>query len=139
MRWMTVAAGLMLAGCASSTEPTQAELKARWEADNIPPVNYKSDLLAYMRTYLNDPTHVRGASVSQPFRMALPGNPGERFLVCVRYDARKSDGAYGGMKTGAAAFKAGRLDFFYDNQRETPQVCKDAAYEPFPELQNLSR
>jgi hypothetical protein len=33
-------------------------------------------------------------------------------------------------------FRDGRLDRIVDNPRET---CKDAAYQPFPELEQLTR
>jgi hypothetical protein len=144
MRFTAIVAALLLAGCASSSEPSQADLKAQWETRNIPPENYKSELIALMRTYLNDPTRVRGASVSPPLRKTVPGDPGERYVACVRYDARKTDGAYAGMKTGAAVYVSGKLDRFIDTREgreglEIRELCKDAAYEPFPELQRLTR
>lgn len=131
---------LLLGACASSPrEPSQADLKAQWEARNVPPVNAKGDIIAFMRTYLNDPTGVRSAGIAAPLRRKLPGEPAERVLVCVRYDARNSVGKYAGVKTGAAVFTAGRFEVFYDNPREAPELCKEAAYEPFPELQTLKR
>jgi len=139
MRWVAICAALLLAACASSTEPSQAELKAEWESRNIAPINAKGDIVAFMRTYLNNPSGVRGAGISPPFRKNLPGDPGERILVCVRYDARTSVGNYAGVKTGAAAFRSGRFEVFYDNPRETPDLCKDAAYQPFPELERIAR
>jgi hypothetical protein len=139
MRWTVLGAALLAAGCAAPFEPSQAELKAQWEARNVPPLNAKGDAIAFMRTYLNDPRGVRNASISRPFRKNLPGDPAERVLVCVRYDARSTQGEYAGLKTGAAVFTAGRFDVFYDNPRETPLLCKDAEYEPFPELQQMTR
>ena len=139
MRFMAIGMVLLLVGCARSYEPTQVDLKAQWDERNLAPVNYKGDLIAFMRTYLNDPTGVRGASVSPPQRKTVGSDPGERYVACVRYDARKTDGAYAGMKTGAAVYVSGKLDRFIDLQRETQDVCKDAAYEPFPELQRLTR
>jgi hypothetical protein len=134
-----IVATLLLGGCATRTEPTQAELTAQWEERNVAPVNYKADLLAYMRTYLNDPTRIRGAAVSPPQRKTVIGNPGERYVACVRYDARKSGGDYAGVKVGAAVYSSGKLDRFLDTPRETGEICKDAAYQPFPELQQLTR
>ena len=49
-------AAAALGGCATEIGPTPAELKARWDAENIFPQNYRQDLLAFLRTYLNDPT-----------------------------------------------------------------------------------
>lgn len=129
---------LLLGGCASSSlEPTAVELKARWDAQNVFPANYKADLLAYLRTYLNDPSQVRGAAVTAPFLKQV--GPGERYLVCVRYNARNTDGKYVGSKDGAAVYVSGKLDRFHDTPREVRELCKDAAFTPFPELEKLTR
>jgi hypothetical protein len=128
----------MLGGCASDPlEPSASELKARWDAQNVFPTNYKSDLLAYLRTYLNDPTHVRSAAVSAPFLKAA--GPGERYMVCVRYNARNTDGKYMGAKDGVAIYVSAKLDQFIDMPREVKELCKDAAFTPFPELEKLTR
>lgn len=142
MRDMAVAAGifsaLALAGCASQDlGPSAAELKARWEAQNVLPPNYKADLLAFLRTYLNDPTHVRAAAVSEPTRKTVPG--GERYVVCLRYNARDSDGKYMGLKEGAAVYVSAKLDRIIDMKKEAHELCKDAVYAPFPELEKLTR
>lgn len=129
---------LLLGGCARDLEPTAADLRARWEAQNIYPSNYKTDLLAYMRTYLNDPTGVRGAAVSTPSLKSV--GPGERYLACVRYNARNSDGKYMGLKVGAASYVSAKLDRFFDAPvNEVRELCKDAVFAPFPELERLAR
>jgi len=130
-------AALPLAGCASDVGPTQTELTANWEAKNVFPQGYKSDLLAFLRTYINDPSHIRGAAVSQPVRKQV--GPGERYVACVRYSERKDDGSYSPSKNGAATFVSGKLDRFFDVPREIDPVCRDAAFAPFPELERLSR
>jgi hypothetical protein len=136
MQWLALAAVLVVGGCATEVGPTPAELKAQWEAQNVFPQNYKADLMAYMRTYLNDPTHVRGAAVSQPQLRTV--GPGERYVACVRYDARV-DGKYAGSKDGAATYVSGKLDRYLDAPIEVRELCKDAAYAPFPELETLTR
>ena len=54
MRGATVVALIcvsLLGGCATpDLGPTPAELKARWEAQNIYPQNYKADLIAFLET-----------------------------------------------------------------------------------------
>src|SRR5262245_34194947 len=132
-------AATVLAGCATEIGPTAAELKARWEAENIFPQNYRQDLLAFLRTYLNDPTQVREAAVSQP-KLKYIG-PGDRYVSCVRFNARNSDGKYMGSKEGAATFVSGKLERFFDTPRELREreLCKDVAFEPFPELERLAR
>lgn len=138
MAFGALAAALMLGGCASGDgSPTAAELKARWEAQNVYPASYKTDLLAYLRTYLNDPTNVRGAAVSAPF--LKPVGPGDRYIVCVRYNARNTDGKYLGSKDGAATYVSAKLDLFIDVPRDVRELCKDAVFAPFPELEKLGR
>src|SRR6476659_8622632 len=123
-------AAAVLGGCTTEIGPTSAELKARWDAENIYPQNYRQDLLAYLRTYLNDPSHVRGAAFSQPQLKYI--GPGDRYVVCVRFNARNTDGKYQGSKDGAAIYVAGKLDRFFDVPREVRELCKDAAFAPFP-------
>lgn len=130
-------ATLGMAACTTDVGPSPAELKANWEAQNVVPQGYKQDLLAYMRTYLNDPSGIRGAAVSPPALKDF--GPGQRYMVCVRFNARKSDGKYAGSKDGAAVFVAGKLDRFFDVPLEVRELCKDAAYAPFPELEALKR
>jgi hypothetical protein len=137
---VAVSIALMLGGCSTTyTGPTDAEREAAWNAANVPPANYKSDVLAYMRTYLNDPTHVREAAISPPVEKVVAGTPGQRYVSCVRYNARRSDGKYGGEKTGVVMYANGRLDRFFDAPLLAKETCKDAAYQPFPELESLTR
>ena len=138
MRWLALLAALMVGGCATGDiEPGPAELKARWDAQNTYPVAYKSDLLAFLRTYLNDPTNIRAAMLAPPQLKEL--GPGERYVACVRYNARNIDGKYAGPKDGAASYVSGKLDRFFDVQKEVRELCKDAAFAPFPELEKLTR
>jgi hypothetical protein len=140
MRWIVVLPALVLAACSSTNlEPTQSELKADWEAGNIVPAHVKTDLLAFLRTYLNDPNRIRDGAVSAPVRKRVLDYPADRYIVCVRYNARKSDGTYAGVKTGMAIFVSGRLDRFVDMPRQVKEPCEGAAYQPFPELGQLRR
>lgn len=134
---MAVSAAVALGGCATETGPSASELKARWDAENVYPQSYRQDLLAFLRTYLNDPSHVRSASVSQP-KLKYIG-PGDRYVACVRYDARNSDGKYVGSKDGAAIYVAGKLDRFLDTAKDVRELCKEVAFMPFPELERLTR
>lgn len=136
MRFLAMLVLLALGGCASDLGPSGAELEARWEAQNVYPQNYRQDLLAFLRTYLNDPSHVRNAGVSQPQRKTV--GPGERYVACVRYNARDGAGKYAGTKDGAAVYVSGKLDRFLDGKQAQP-YCKDVAYAPFPELERLTR
>ena len=134
---MLVALGALGACTSRQDGPSQEELKAHWESQNVYPAAYKTDLLAFLRTYLNDPSNVRSAGVSVPQRKSL--GFGERFIACVRYDARKSSGEYAGVKEHMAVFVSGKLDRLSETTRENREQCKDAVYAPFPELQQLTR
>ena len=134
---MAGSVAVALGGCATETGPSASELKARWDAENVYPQGYRQDLLAFLRTYLNDPSHVRSASVSQP-QLKYIGS-GDRYVACVRYNARNSDGKYVGSKDGAAIYVAGRLDRFIDTSKDVRELCKEVAFLPFPELERLTR
>jgi hypothetical protein len=149
VRFLALILPLVLAGCSYYGEPSQSELRAQWNEQNIYPANYKGDVVAFIHSYLNNPTSIRGAAITRPQIKRVPGDPGDRYMVCVRYDARKSDGNYAGMTEAVATFMAGKFERFIDPMRGDLQrqaaarmvqdLCKDAAYEPFPELQRLKR
>lgn len=136
MRWLALLAVLVVGGCATEVGPSAGELKAQWEAQNVFPQNYKNDLIAFLRTYINDPAHIRGAGVSQPQLKNI--GPGDRYVACVRYTARV-DGKYAGPKEGAATYVSGKLDRFLDARKEVQELCKDAVFAPFPELEKITR
>lgn len=101
---------------------------------NIAPANYRSDILAFLRTYLNDPTRIRGAFVSEPALTQIGGV--ERYAACLRFNARNSNGNYEGSKDRLVLFLAGRLDTMVAAK---PDQCGKAVYQPFPELERLTR
>ena len=102
-------------------------------AVNVYPENYRAEILAYQRSYLNDPTGIRSAAVSQPALRKI-GNL-ERYVVCVRFNAKAPGGGFAGVREHLAIFLAGKLD----QMGVAGEVCKDATYAPFPELERLTR
>ena len=103
---------------------------------NTPPVNYKGEIIAYLRTYLNDPTGVRGAYIAEPELRNIPGTPTQRYMVCLRFNAKDSTGKYEGSRDRLVAFLAGRLDTLVPARKEQ---CDKANWQPFPELEKLKR
>lgn len=101
---------------------------------NIEPVNHKEETLAFLRTYLNDPSGVREAAISPPVLKNIGSQ--NRYAACLRFNAKKGDGEYAGRKERLAVFLSGRFDTLVETVRDQ---CKDAVYEPFPELERLSR
>jgi hypothetical protein len=99
---------------------------------NVYPTNYKSDILAAMHAYLNNPTGIRDATISEP---ALKSSGTlNRYVVCLRFIPKKNVSEYGNTREIAAVFMAGRLDRFVDLPKTE---CNGATYVAFPELQNL--
>ena len=58
---VAVAAATALAGCG-----TDHAREMRDERASIFPDNYRAEFVAFMRTYLNDPTNVRDAYIAEP-------------------------------------------------------------------------
>jgi hypothetical protein len=103
---------------------------------NAYPTNYRSDILAAMHAYLNDPTGIRDAAVAVPVLKPASTSLPARYMVCVRYNAKKNATDYAGVKDVAAVFLAGRFDQFVETPKE---LCAEATYTPFPELEKLAR
>jgi hypothetical protein len=141
--------GVALGGCGgASGYLSQAQRQAE-EAKNILPENYKSDLVAFMRTYLNNPEDVRGAALSQPQKIELGAI--DRYVLCLRYNAKDSAGKYAGSKDNLAVFVSGKFDRLIDlgrtgaspnaadRNKALRDFCAAAAYQAFPELERLRR
>lgn len=134
----SVVAALLLASLGACTGSGNDELYFATtrgaEGPPIFPANYRAELLAFMRTYLNDPTNVRDASVSEPVQKQVAGRP--RYVVCVRYDARDSAGRYTGVADRVAFFLDGRFDRMIERSQD---FCPAPSYAAFPELERLTR
>lgn len=98
------------------------------------PANYRTDLLAFMRTYLNDPVGVRSAVLAEPVQRTVGGNM--RYVACVRYSAKDFNNRYTPVQERGIAFVDGRLERVVDNSTE---LCAGANYQPFPEMEKMTR
>jgi hypothetical protein len=132
---LLIGAALLLGGCGHN-RPDQATVE---QNINAPPTNYKADVVAAMHAYLNDPTGVRDASISEPTLRSATLSMPARYIGCVRYNAKKTATVYAGTHELAAVFLAGRFDQFIDQPKQTKELCADAAYAPFPELEAMTR
>jgi hypothetical protein len=125
---------LVLGACAHNAPSTDAA--AADSELNSPPTDYKREILGAMHAYLNDPTGIRDAAISEPAlksaSMALPA----RYTVCVHFNPKKSVTEYQGLREVAAIFLAGRFDRFVETPKD---LCAGATYTPFPELEKLTR
>jgi hypothetical protein len=133
-RISALALALICAGCGGKYyEGTYTQQTVTGEA-NILPANYRADAIAFLRTWLNDTSNVRDASIAEP-ALKQAGRV-ERYIVCVKFNAKNSSGQYEGTKERMIVFLAGRLDTMVDVRRDE---CAGAKYQPFPELERLSR
>ena len=127
---------MVLAACAGSDDSRSFSLFGDSSKD-LPqsvPGNYRTEVLAFMRTYLNNPVGVREAALGEPVMRDVNGKM--RYITCLRYTARESDGSYREPRERAVLFVNGRLDRLIENGGE---LCAGAAMAPFPELEKMTR
>lgn len=98
------------------------------------PDNFRSDTLALMRAYLNNPVGVREASMAEPVQRDVGGR--QFYVSCLRFTPRETDGSYKGVRERAVIFVNGRADRVVDRAGE---LCAGAVYVPFPELEKMTR
>jgi hypothetical protein len=122
---------MLLAGCSGMGSAGKTDAP---ENPNIAPANYRTEILNQLQITLDDPTGIRDAFIAEP---AMKQSGAEtRYIGCVRYNAKNSEGKYAGVKEKAVFFYAGRMTSMLDATREQ---CGSAAYQPFPELEKLCR
>lgn len=120
---------LLVGGCAGSGEESGTFLPSGRYAVQPFPENYKADILAFMHTYLNDLRSVRGAAIAPPEQRTIGDH--SRYVVCLRYAT-----AQGESSERAAVFLDGRMERLIEKGRE---LCANASYTPFPEMEKLTR
>jgi hypothetical protein len=135
---LIVGAAFALAGCGGvelSGWNVFEKSNDAWKVDpNKYPIQFKDELLKFLRTDLNDPTNIRGAFITDP-ALTQFGNE-SRYAVCLRYNARGIDGQYQGSKDRIAIFYGAQINQVRD---ATKEECGTAVYRPFPELEALKR
>jgi hypothetical protein len=125
---------IALAGCLGSEDGRTTSFMEDGSATQRYPDNYRAELLAFMRTYLNNPVGVRNAEMAEPVQRTVGGRV--RYVSCLRFYPRESDGTYRETRERAVMYVNGRLDRLVENAGE---VCAGAAYAPFPELEKMVR
>ncbi|WP_449381206.1 hypothetical protein [Bradyrhizobium sp. UFLA05-112] len=98
------------------------------------PDNFRSEALAIMRSYLNDPVGVRDAAMADPVLRTVGGRP--FYVSCLHFTPRESDGSYRAMRERAIIYVNGRADRVTERAGE---MCAGAVYAPFPELEKMTR
>jgi len=125
----------VLAACAGSDDSRSITYTDDRGVANQPyPDNYRAELLAFMKTYLNNPVGVHNAAMAEPVQRTVGGRL--RYVSCLRYTPRESDGSYREARERAIVYVNGRLDRVVEN---TSDICAGAVYAPYPALQSLTR
>jgi hypothetical protein len=126
---------IMLAACAASDDGKPITFTDDRGVSSQPfPKNYRTEVLAFLRTYLNNPVGVRDAVMAEPVERVVGGRL--RYLACLRFSAREPDSDYREPRERAILFVDGRLDRIIDNAVEP---CAGVAYAPFAELEKMTR
>ncbi len=125
---------LALSACASDESKPITFTDDRGVSSQPFPKNYRTEVLAFLKTYLNDPVGIRGAVMAEPIERVVGGRL--RYVVCLRFSPRESDGGYREPRERAILFVDGRLDRIIENAAEP---CAGLAYAPFAELEKLTR
>lgn len=128
---------LILSGCLTGGEENRGSISFtddRGYTDQPYPRNYKNEVLAFMRTYLNNPAGVREAVMAEPVQRTVGGRL--RYVSCIRYAPREPDGSYREPRERAVVYVDARLDRMLENPGD---ACAGATYAAFPELEKLSR
>jgi hypothetical protein len=125
---------ITLAACASDDSRSIAYTDDRGVANQPYPNNYRAELLAFMKTYLNNPVGVHNAAMAEPVQRTVGGRL--RYVSCLRFAPRESDGSYREVRERAILYVDGRLDHVVENASDS---CAGAVYAPFPELEKLTR
>jgi hypothetical protein len=124
-----------LAACAGSEDAKSITYTDDRGVSNQPyPSNYRLEVLAFMKTYLNDPVGVHSAGMADPVQRVVGGRL--RYVTCLRFSPHESDGSYREPRERAILYVDGRLDRVVENASEP---CAGAVYGPFPELEKLTR
>jgi hypothetical protein len=126
---------LALAGCGGGRDGSMTFTDDRGTGNQPFPANARTELLAFFKTYLTNPVGVREAALAEPVQRTVGGRL--RYVSCVRYTARNSDGRLGAPQQLAIVHVDARLDRVLEE--DSAEACAGVAYAPFPELEKLTR
>jgi hypothetical protein len=124
-----------LAACAGSDDGKPITFTDdRGVSEQPYPKNYRTEVVAFMHTYLNNPVGVHDAVMAEPVQRTIGGRL--RYVTCLRFTPRESDGSYRQSRERAIVYVDGRLDRIVENAGEP---CAGATYAAFPELEKMTR
>lgn len=124
-----------LAGCAGGEDSGPITFTDDRGVSEQPfPTSYRAEILAFMKTYLNNPVGVHEAGIAEPAQRTVGGRL--RYVVCLRYSPKDTDGSYLPARERGVLFVDGRLDRIIENATEP---CAGVSYSPFPDLERMTR
>src|SRR3954465_10779540 len=107
MRWAVLLLALALVGCAGDGAGSIPYTDDRGVANQPYPANYRPEVLAFMKTYLNNPVAVKDAAMAEPVQRTVGGRL--RYVSCLRYNAKDMSGNYRGLRERAVLYVDARL------------------------------
>lgn len=125
---------LLVAACQTDDAGGTMSFSSATDANQPFPTDYRAEILAFLRTYLNNPVGVREAEMAQPVQRIAGGRL--RYVSCLKFAERQSDGTYRDVRERAILFVNGRLDRIIPNPSDE---CAGAVYAAFPELEKMQR
>jgi hypothetical protein len=126
---------LLLAACAGGDDGRSITYTDDRGVANQPfPSNYKFEVMSFMRNYLNNPVGVKEAFMAEPVQRTVGGRL--RYISCLRYNAKETDGSYRGSRERAIIYVDARLDRIVEDASE---ICAGAVYVPYPEMEKMVR
>ena len=125
---------LALAGCLGNDDTRSISFVEDSNEAQTFPTDYRAQILAFLHTYLNSPVGVRAAQIAEPVQRTVGGRV--RYVACLRYAEKQSDGSYREPRERAIVFVSGRLDRIMTNAGEE---CAGAVYAAFPDLEKMQR
>jgi hypothetical protein len=120
---------LGIAACSGLREPPKAP------DPNVAPANFKAKILTEMQARLSDPTEVRDTAVSEP-TLRQTGTV-QRYISCLRYNAKDESGKYSGITERAVYFYDGEITQVIEDSNK--DLCRGVSYQPFPEMGRMCR
>jgi hypothetical protein len=96
------------------------------------PDRYRTQIVDFMRTSLNNPGKVKDAFVGEPALKPVSGT--SLYVTCVRYNPRNNSNQYEGNQAKLVIFLNGQISQFLP---ENPEMCSGLAYQRFPELESM--
>ena len=137
MRWLALLGALVLAGCTTDLGPSRRTCGRNGTRRMSFRTTTRTTCWRSCAPISTIPSISAAPAVAPPQLKKV--GPGQRYVACVRYNARDNNGHYAGPQDGAAIYVSGKLDHFVDQPKAVKELCKDAAYAPFPALEKLTR